>query len=74
MITYYQVTGGIIKHDMVRNAMLGTDRALYAPPQPIGGRKSTTYNYGPYADAPQLIGHKVDKVYPGLCVSNLNCR
>ena len=41
----------------VRSALLATDRALYVPVSEPG--PSQTYDYGPYADAPQSIGHKV---------------
>ena len=41
----------------VRSALLATDRALYVPDSEPG--PSQTYDYGPYADAPQSIGHKV---------------
>ena len=42
---------------VVRSALLATDRALYVPDSEPG--PSQTYDYGPYADAPQSIGHKV---------------
>eukprot|EP01036_Dinobryon_divergens_P022342 gene22341-30587_t len=39
--------------------MLKTDRAKYLPAESEDNKKSSTYKYGPYADAPQSIGHKV---------------
>eukprot|EP00941_MAST-03F_sp_MAST-3F-sp1_P005758 g5758.t1 len=49
---------GIIKNDKVREAMLQTDRAKYILPSAKEKLKST-YEYGPYADSPQSIGHGV---------------
>ena len=40
-------------------AMLRTDRAHFVPPLDPSARVSSTYAYGPYADSPQPLGHKV---------------
>ena len=40
-------------------AMLRTDRAHFVPPLDPSERVSSTYAYGPYADSPQPLGHKV---------------
>ena len=50
---------GFISHPVVRDAMLGTDRGHYVPAIDPSARRSARYQYGPYADAPQSIGHKV---------------
>ena len=50
---------GFITHPVVRDAMLGTDRGHYVPAIDPSARRSARYQYGPYADAPQSIGHKV---------------
>lgn len=61
---------GLITTSRVREVFLATDRALYVPCQegspteassssPHRRRRSKTYKYGPYADAPQSIGSKV---------------
>ena len=47
---------GLVTHTAVREALLATDRAIYVPE--LTTRKSKTYSYGPYADAPQSIGCK----------------
>lgn len=52
-------TAKIVHTPAVRDAMLRTDRAIYVPPVAPGTRRSATYQYGPYADAPQALGHKV---------------
>ena len=38
--------------------MRDTDRGLYVPPHDPSSRRSATYAYGPYADAPQALGFK----------------
>ena len=49
---------GIVNDPRVKAAMLATDRGHFCPAD--GPRKkNSTYQYGPYADAPQAIGHKV---------------
>lgn len=52
---------GIINKTEVVNAMKNTDRAKYVPiiENNNKAKKSSKYQYGPYADAPQPIGYKV---------------
>lgn len=73
---------GILKSIEVINAMLQTDRAIYVPQQLHGesiasncnsnvSSVSSKYRYGPYADAPQLIGHKVTISAPYIHATEL---
>ncbi|CAI7600555.1 unnamed protein product [Penicillium pancosmium] len=66
--------GGLIKDDRVKEAMLGVDRAHYAPsrpysdsPQPIG--------HGATISAPHMHGHAceylIDHLYPGARVLDI---
>ena len=50
---------GIVRSPAVRRAMLLTDRRHFVPELPEAKRKSSRYNYGPYADGPQALGFKV---------------
>jgi protein-L-isoaspartate(D-aspartate) O-methyltransferase len=50
-------TSKIITNPNIFSSMLQTDRAKYLPE--LDNQKSSRYKYGPYADAPQSIGHKV---------------
>ena len=50
---------GFITRDDILHAMLSTDRKKYVPELNSTQCVSTTYKYGPYADAPQSIGSKV---------------
>ena len=66
---------GIVTSPEVRDAMLATDRAHFCPREEEDGaragaaaapmarpkkkKKNSTYQYGPYADAPQALGFKV---------------
>ena len=54
---------GIVTSTIVRESMLATDRAHFcvqpAPKKAKAKKESSSYAYGPYADAPQAIGNKV---------------
>lgn len=50
---------GFITRDDILHAMLNTDRNKYVPELNSSQCVSSTYKYGPYADAPQSIGSKV---------------
>ena len=52
------IGAGLITSPAVERAMVATDRANYVPPLKQSARRCSTYDYGPYADAPQAIGHK----------------
>ena len=51
-------TAGIISAGAVSAAMRATDRGNYVPELPAAKRKSKTYAYGAYCDAPQALGYK----------------
>ena len=54
---------GIVTSPIVRESMLATDRAHFCvqstPKKAKAKKESSSYAYGPYADAPQAIGNKV---------------
>jgi protein-L-isoaspartate O-methyltransferase len=50
---------GIITSASVRDAMLQTDRGHFAPAVGAQRKRSSTYNYGQYADAPQVSKSQV---------------
>jgi len=51
-------SAGIVQSAAVRSAMLAVDRGHFMQADDTA-HVSSTYHYGPYADAPQLIGHGV---------------
>ena len=52
-------SAGFITTKLVEDAMLQTDRKFYVPLIKKTEKISSSYQYGPYADAPQALGFKV---------------
>ena len=66
------INSGFITHDVVANAMRNNDRKNYVPPPRSTTKKSSNYNYGAYADAPQPLGFRATVSAPYVQALALN--
>ena len=64
------VASKFITHSALADAFRANDRQNYVPPAPQ--KKSTTYNYGPYSDAPQPLGFRATVSAPYVQALALN--